>query len=100
MKTTILYQGVLNDDYVYARGKSCKLVYYTFANEWSNHANTKVFDDIEDAIEWYKTNFKDRAVEQGEQYLVEAGEYTSNNCNAEQCVAEWEDVSYLCWGQE
>ena len=76
-----LYQGVLNDDFArvldekhYYKGHNrarVALFYYTFANEWSDKEGVKFFRTLENAIEWYKKTYRDRAIYQGRVWLSE-----------------------------
>lgn len=82
--TLTLYEGCLNDDHVVIledgfkftghNGSTVALVYYTYANEWSNHENIRFFTTLENAMKWYKKEFRDRAVYQGRVWLTEGGD--------------------------
>lgn len=55
-----LYQGCLNDDYIERVGGVYRLVYYTFANEWSNHGHVLADENLDYLINWYMSNYGDR----------------------------------------
>ena len=101
--TLILYEGVLNDDeleilesqYVYTGRNfaTCKITYWTFANEWANNKHEKYFQKVESAIEWYKKNLKDRVIEQGKYWLKE-DEITDPT--ESEAIDEWENMTLYC----
>ncbi len=76
-----LSQGFLNDDeaiilekgykFTGHNGATVVIVYYTFATEWSNHEHYKFFKSLENAMAWYKRQFRDRAIYQGRVWLTE-----------------------------
>ena len=68
----ILYEGVLNDDYL-TIGKDGLVVitYFTYATEWSNHEHHKTCFDLPRALRWYMDNFPDRADESDLINLIE-----------------------------
>lgn len=65
-----LFTGVLNDDTlsVATDGKAL-LEYWTYATEWSDNLHKKLFSDIESALRWYRREFHDRVLDQGEWWL-------------------------------
>jgi hypothetical protein len=111
--TITLYEGCLNDDFVqvledgyYYKGHNkaqVVLFYYTYANEWSNHEHKKFFKTLENAIEWYKKSFKDRAIYQGRVWLTDGGEdYTETDedgivlAKDEDALNEFDNLTLYC----
>lgn len=112
--TITLYEGVLNDDrmevlkpnlcYGGHNRATCRIVYYTFANEWANHEHARYFQTIEKAIEWYEKQFSDRVIAQGTEWLREDGEdYTLMEHTEEEqkkiddlAKNEWEAMTLYC----
>lgn len=73
----VLSVGALNDDYVqYANGKY-EVVYYTYANEWSNHEHVQEFGTLEQALAFYEGSFSDRLKAQAEYESEREGEEIS-----------------------
>lgn len=52
----VICHGVLNDDYIEKMhgGQSWRLVYYTYANEWSDKQHIAEFDTLDDVINHYR----------------------------------------------
>lgn len=102
----LLHQNPLTDDavleleqgyYYKNHNKSTvKLVYYTYANEWGDKEHVKFFKSIDTAIEWYKKNFRDRAIEQGKFWLLENGYSLNNDFTDDDCLNEWESLTFDC----
>lgn len=70
--TTILYEGVLNDDCIEKVGNhTYQLKYYLFATSWSNTEYSMFFKSLDKAIEYYMKNFSDRVLAQGKAWLEE-----------------------------
>ena len=70
--TTILYEGVLNDDTIKKIGKhTYELKFYLFATSWSNTEYSMYFKSLDKAIEYYMRNFSDRVLQQGKAWLEE-----------------------------
>lgn len=63
----ILHENVLTDDFL----EGTTLHYFTFANEWSDREHIEEFKTVDDAIEWYRNNFRDRVVHQGQYWYCE-----------------------------
>lgn len=68
----MLYEGVLNDDYLtrYDDG-SVLITYYTYATEWSNAKHEKACYDIDRAMRWYRSEFPSRVLKQGKWWIEE-----------------------------
>lgn len=56
----VLTTGVLNDDFVRRIKDKWELVYYTYANEWSNHEHIEEFDTLDEALAFYKEKYMGR----------------------------------------
>lgn len=71
-----LFQGCLNDDYAIVNNLTGKttLVYYTFANSWSNNEHKLRFWSLEDACDYYRKRFPDRVILQGAWWRTDDGE--------------------------
>ena len=68
----ILFEGVLNDDYLTkCDDGSVIITYYTYATEWSNGTHEKVCYDMGRALRWYIDEFRDRVFKQGKRWLEE-----------------------------
>lgn len=63
----ILHENVLTDDFL----EGTTLHYFTFANEWSDREHIEEFKTVDDALEWYRNNFRDRVVHQGQYWYCE-----------------------------
>lgn len=98
-----LFEGVLNDDHLiilednyYYKGHNkatCKLVYYTFATEWSNKEHKMFFKSIDNALEWYKKHLLDRVIMQGKEWAEDGGEPAKDDTEA---INEWENCTLYC----
>lgn len=70
--TTILFEGVLNDDCIEKVGNhTYQLKYYLFATSWSNTEYNMFFKSLDKAIEYYMEHFSDRVLQQGKEWLKE-----------------------------
>ena len=121
VNTLTLFEGVLNNDimnitkdgYYYKNHNKAtvKVVYYTYANEWSNHEHKRFFKTIIRACEWYKKNMFDRAIYQGAVWLSDEDEaiaelvnnhdfdYVIKHLTKEQkadALNEWENLTLYC----
>lgn len=67
MTTTIIKEGVLNDDTLYVAddnkvfkgGYKAILEYYTFANSWGNHKQARRFKTLQTMNKFITTNYKE-----------------------------------------
>lgn len=51
--TAIIYEGVLNDDYIIKNRKNYTLTYYTYRNHWANNENQIKGPDLDKVLEAY-----------------------------------------------
>lgn len=95
METITLYEGVLNDDTLTINNEEkvlkVQIEYYLYATPNSNTKKVIYFDSFDEAIEWYKNNFKERVIKQGESYIKE--EYEEEDCiytiSNNEAIDEW-----------
>ena len=70
--TTVLFEGVLNDDTIEVVGKdNYRLTYWTYATCWSNDRHDIYFDTFDGAVRYYLRKFYGRALQQGRVWLEE-----------------------------
>lgn len=75
----VLSTGVLNDDYVKFNRASGRfeVVFYTYANEWSNHEHIEAFNTLEAALAFYDGRYHARLEAQAEYESEREGEPVS-----------------------
>lgn len=86
---------ILEDKYYYVghNKATVKLTYYTYANEWSDREHVKYFKSVDNAIEWYEKNFRDRAIDQGRIWSEEDG---TENASEEEAINIFELCTVYC----
>lgn len=85
--TIELCENVLTTDYV----EDNVLHYFTYANEWCDREHVKEFKDMEQALDWYEKNMRERVVAQGKYWLQEDGDMIENITD-EDAVDEWRTI--------
>lgn len=91
--TTVLFEGVLNNDIIERiADKTYRLTYWTYATCWSNHRHDIYFQSIENAMRYYLTMFPNRVFQQGKVWLEE------DNEDADTPEEYWKSIIYsVCY---
>lgn len=86
-----LHENVVSTDFL----DGTTLHYFTYATEWTDREHVLNFDTADDAIEWYKTNLRDRTIDQGKYWLQEDGDH-AKNITDEDAIDEWQCMIDCC----
>lgn len=96
-QSAILFTGVLNDDMIHrlSDGETCLLEVYHYANEWANTVVFRMFESLDEALEYYKSEYRSRVEAEGKR-SIEEWEANGECMGGVNPVEEWEDLVYTC----